>query len=80
MDKLTVNKEYASSFMDRKDRESALQRVYDESSGSESSETEDDDADLLTETLDDDISATLQMIRNKDPRIYDKDVQFYEKS
>ncbi|KAL2799319.1 KRI1-like family C-terminal-domain-containing protein [Aspergillus keveii] len=52
----------------------------DESDGSEDSssdEDEDDDAELATEALDAEIQATIQAIRSKDPRVYDKDVTFY---
>lgn len=49
-------------------------------SGSEeesSSEEEDEDGELATAALDEEIMATLKAIRSKDPRVYDKDVQFY---
>ncbi|KAL3461514.1 Krr1-domain-containing protein [Aspergillus heterothallicus] len=52
----------------------------DESDGSEESssdEDEDDDAELATEALDAEIQATIQAIRNKDPKVYDKNVTFY---
>ncbi|KAI5302079.1 KRRI-Interacting protein 1 [Ascosphaera pollenicola] len=42
-----------------------------------SSEEEDEDAALATEALDSEIMATLQAIRNKDPRVYDANVKFY---
>ncbi|KAG6005057.1 hypothetical protein E4U21_000513 [Claviceps maximensis] len=45
---------------------------------SSSNETEDEDGFLATEDLDAQISATLQAIRNKDPRVYDKDYKFIE--
>ncbi|KAI9838007.1 MAG: hypothetical protein M1819_006161 [Sarea resinae] len=49
-----------------------------ESGGSSSdSETEDDEGFLATEALDAEISATLQAIRSKDPRVYNKDITFY---
>ncbi|OCK76253.1 Krr1-domain-containing protein [Lepidopterella palustris CBS 459.81] len=41
------------------------------------SESEDDDGLLATEDLDAEISATLQAIRSKDPRVYDKNMTFY---
>lgn len=42
-----------------------------------SSEEEDEEAELVTEALDSEIMATLQAIRNKDPRVYDANVKFY---
>jgi protein KRI1 len=50
---------------------------YDEDSESSSAEDEDDDGFLATEALDAEISATLQAIRSKDPRVYDEKVTFY---
>lgn len=41
------------------------------------SEDEDDDGLLATEALDAEISATLQAIRARDPRVYDESVTFY---
>ncbi|KAJ2978809.1 hypothetical protein NUW58_g7377 [Xylaria curta] len=49
----------------------------DEEDESSSDETEDDDGFLATEELDAQISATLQAIRNKDPRLYDGKSTFY---
>jgi protein KRI1 len=50
---------------------------YDEDSES-SDEDEDDDGFLATADLDAEISATLQAIRSKDPRVYDEKVTFYK--
>ncbi|KAF5015805.1 hypothetical protein F66182_12730, partial [Fusarium sp. NRRL 66182] len=52
----------------------------DEASDEEESsdeEDEDEDGELATEALDSEIFATLNAIRSKDPRVYDKDVKFY---
>ncbi|KAH8815718.1 KRI1-like family C-terminal-domain-containing protein [Xylogone sp. PMI_703] len=50
----------------------------DDDEDSSSDETEDDDGFLATEDLDAEISATLQAIRNKDPRVYDNKTTFYK--
>ncbi|KJZ77049.1 hypothetical protein HIM_03370 [Hirsutella minnesotensis 3608] len=85
-----VNQEYARRFEHNKKREEKqrLEEKYkrearrddadsdDESSSS--NETEDEDGFLATEDLDAQISATLQAIRSKDPRVYDKDVTFVQ--
>jgi hypothetical protein len=44
-----------------------------------SEEDEDEDGELVTEALDNEIMATLNAIRSKDPRVYDKDATFYSK-
>ncbi|KAI0816264.1 KRI1-like family C-terminal-domain-containing protein [Xylaria sp. FL0064] len=49
----------------------------EEEDGSSSDETEDDDGFLATEELDAQISATLQAIKDKDPRLYDGKSTFY---
>ncbi|EGS17720.1 uncharacterized protein CTHT_0070630 [Thermochaetoides thermophila DSM 1495] len=85
---LKINEEYARRFEYNKKREELqrLQEKYkgkniladdDEEEESSESETEDDDAVLMTEELDREISATLQAIRNRDPKIYDKNTVFY---
>ncbi|KAI9740701.1 MAG: KRRI-Interacting protein 1 [Claussenomyces sp. TS43310] len=50
---------------------------YDEDEDSSSDEDEDDEGFLATEDLDAQISATLQAIRNRDPRVYDEKITFY---
>ncbi|QSZ30579.1 hypothetical protein DSL72_000135 [Monilinia vaccinii-corymbosi] len=50
---------------------------YDEDSSSSDDEDEDDEGFLATEDLDKEISATLQALRSKDPRVYDENVTFY---
>ncbi|KAH6850397.1 KRI1-like family-domain-containing protein [Chaetomium sp. MPI-CAGE-AT-0009] len=82
---LKINEEYARRFEHNKKREELhrLQEKYkpggegEQESESSSDESEDDEAVLVTEDLDAEISATLQAIKNKDPRIYDKDAVFY---
>jgi protein KRI1 len=49
----------------------------DDGDDSSSDETEDDEGFLATEELDAQISATLQAIKNKDPRLYDGKSTFY---
>ena len=88
-----INEEYARRFEHNKKREERhrLEEKYKSEnpggkiktagSGSDSSsddESEDDQGLLMTEDLDAEISATLQAIKNKDPRIYDKSAVFYK--
>ncbi|KAI0603195.1 KRI1-like family C-terminal-domain-containing protein [Biscogniauxia sp. FL1348] len=90
---LKVNSEYAKRFEHNKKREELhrLEEKYktkqsngdkskDDSGESDSSsddETEDEDGFLATAELDAQISATLQAIKNKDPRVYDGKTTFY---
>ncbi|EON63489.1 hypothetical protein W97_02717 [Coniosporium apollinis CBS 100218] len=90
---LRINEEYARRFEHNKKREerhrleekhgkTSLAKEDDGgASGSDESssedESEDDEGLLATEDLDAEISATLQAIRSKDPRVYDKSTTFY---
>ncbi|KAI8959789.1 Krr1-domain-containing protein [Daldinia sp. FL1419] len=89
--KLQINSEYAKRFEHNKKREE-LQRLEekykskqangnkskdDDESDSSSDEDEDENGFLATEDLDAEISATLQAIKNKDPRVYDGKTKFY---
>ncbi|KAI0902217.1 Krr1-domain-containing protein [Annulohypoxylon nitens] len=92
--KLQINAEYAKKFEYNKKREelSRLEEKYkskqtnrdkskpgdDEDDDSSSDETEDENGFLATEDLDAEISATLQAIKNKDPRVYDSKTTFYK--
>jgi protein KRI1 len=85
---LKVNEEFARRFEHNKKREELhrLQEKYgkgkdaevSESESSSDDETEDEAGFLITEDLDNEISATLQAIKNRDPRIYDKNATFYK--
>lgn len=57
--------------------EEKLKRGGEDEDSSSSDEDEDEEGFLATEDLDAQISATLQAIRNKDPRVYDKESTFY---
>lgn len=52
----------------------------EDSEDSEEGVEEDDAAELLDESLDDEVNATLQALRAKDPRIYNKEVKFYREA
>ncbi|MCJ1244092.1 KRRI-Interacting protein 1 [Trapelia coarctata] len=51
----------------------------DDSDSDSTSEEEDDDGILALGELDDQVNATLEAIRRKDPRVYDEKVTFYSK-
>ncbi|KAK5707739.1 Kinetochore protein Spc24 [Elasticomyces elasticus] len=88
----TINADFAARFEHNKKREekARLEEKYgsiplpstkqDEDDGDEEStdESEDDDAELVDLEVDKEISATLEALRRKDPRIYDEGVKFYK--
>ncbi|KAK7751578.1 Kinetochore protein Spc24 [Diatrype stigma] len=91
--KLQVNAEYAKRFEHNKKREELhrLEEKFktkqtngdkskgddDDDSDSSSDVTEDENGFLATEELDAQLNATLQAIKNKDPRVYDGKTTFY---
>ncbi|KAL7269199.1 Kinetochore protein Spc24 [Rhizina undulata] len=89
-DGFKINKDYAARFEHNKKREELhrLEEKYgknskraresdSEDSDDSDSEEEDDTAVLATVKLDQEISATLNAIRNKDPRVYDGKTTFF---
>ncbi|KAF2269066.1 Krr1-domain-containing protein [Lojkania enalia] len=87
---LKVNEEYARRFEHNKKRaeKHRLEEKYgrktfngDASHSEDDSEedvSEDDEGEFATEDVDAEIIATLEAIRSKDPRVYDKTVAFYQ--
>ncbi|KAF1967344.1 Krr1-domain-containing protein [Bimuria novae-zelandiae CBS 107.79] len=87
---LKINEDYARRFEHNKKREEqhrleekygknrALQDDGEDSEDSQEGVEEDDAGELVTEDLDQEISATLAALRSKDPRIYDSNVNFYK--
>lgn len=79
---LKFNKEFAERYEASK-RKQLLANVpaglLEESEGSQSSSEEEDEyGELLTKKIDRRVRETLDAIRSKDPRIYDKSVRFFE--
>ncbi|MCJ1382562.1 KRRI-Interacting protein 1 [Xylographa soralifera] len=64
------------------DHETSKSNGFSDGGGSDSSsdEEEDDEGILASGILDDQVNATLEAIRRKDPRVYDEKVTFYSKS
>jgi len=81
----TINDEYAKRFQHNKAREERqrLEEKYGkdaenlEETDASTSEEEDDEAALATLELDAQISETLNALRSKDPRIYNKETIFF---
>nr|CCA25578.1 conserved hypothetical protein [Albugo laibachii Nc14] len=79
--KLTINQAYAKKFNEVKEKQELkrLQAKFDnETSESSESEAEDEDGIELTGPLDAAIKNTLDLIRKRDPAIYDTSFQFYQ--
>ena len=79
--KISINKKFAEKYHKFKECQEldALKKKYadvDEESSS-TSESEDDDAAALTPQIDQDFLETLSMIKQKDPKIYEKDSIFF---
>lgn len=82
--KLTVNKDFAKKLHKQKEKaelDQLKQKFGDKDpeseSDSSSSESEDEDARELTSQKEKDFLTVLSMIKNKDPKIYEKDSNFY---
>ena len=88
-----INESYAESYNRFREKEvyQKLKDKYGEDAAkksleeameedSEDSESEDDDAEALTEQVEKDFFKTLAMLKTKDPRIYDKETKFYDEA
>lgn len=84
LDSLHVNEEYAKRFQHNKAREERqkLEEKYgsDGEESSSSSEEEDDEGWLATSQVDQQIRATLDALRRKDPKVYDPQVTFFQEN
>ena len=80
--KLRVNESFAASFAKREKKRLDARGKALGADGSESdessSESEDEDAVELTRGMDVKILETINAIRRKDPKIYDRDVEFFD--
>lgn len=83
--KISINKKYAEKF-ERESRFRDLQRsaelglLDDEDEEDSSDDEEDDDAVALSQSLDKQIIRTINLIRKKDPKIYDKSAVWFEEN
>ncbi|CAH3168094.1 unnamed protein product [Porites lobata] len=82
--KLTVNQDFAKKLQKQKEKaeldnlkQKFGDKYLDEESESSSSESEDDDARELTSQKEKDFLTVLSLIKNRDPKIYEKDSNFY---
>jgi protein KRI1 len=81
VEKLTVNKKFAKAYESRKQKEE-LKQMQDRGemrdSDDSSSEEEDEDAQLITPSVNLQFIKTIKALRNKDSSIYDPQTQFFE--
>jgi len=79
---LVLNKKYASEYQKRKVKEDLInsRHNFHDDSGSDcsSSESEDEDGELLTPVVDLEIMKTINALRNKDESIYNASKKFFE--
>nr|XP_039260442.1 protein KRI1 homolog [Styela clava] len=81
MEDFKINEDFAKKYNKYRQKEELQKlksRYGDVSSDSESSESEDENAEALTPGLERDFLRTLAYLKNKDPAIYDKSKKFYE--
>ena len=79
-----INKDYAEKYNKWRQREE-LQKLKDKygdvlDDDESTLESEDEDAEALTDKLDNQWLQTLTALKRKDPQIYDKNTKFYDKS
>ncbi len=84
--KFSINRKFASEYEER-ERQKELRRAKDilanapldeeDEEDSESDESEDDEAVLLSSELDAKIMKTINMLKKKDPKIYDKNTVWF---
>ena len=72
-----VEEKYGNVSSPHKRKRGSEDEVSNSDASTSDSEDEDDEGLLATEALDAEISATLQAIRAKDPRVYDESATFY---
>jgi len=83
---LSINQEYATDYLKVKRKQELTgyraQEILNQDgySSSSTSESEDEDAEELTPEVEVNIFKTIQMIRSKDPTIYDKDKKWFDSS
>ena len=81
---MRVNEDFAAEFAKREQKRLSARGkalgVEDSDGDESSSESEDEDAVELTRGMDVKILETINAIRRKDPKIYDKDAVFFDEA